>query len=737
MPTFDEVKQKAIDFLMSGAIPKTIGSSLPDAASKVGQTLFNQFIYDPVTKKVLPSSLYETSKKSIQATKNYINNPIPATGDSIQPDYRAELTKQMVSDMPIIAGMTSPLTSLAGKSKDAIAKTASKLFSAEGNAAKQLTSGVKQLPYKFDEVTKKVLLQPPQGGVQPIPQKVAKTITGVDSTINLKRDVPIKDVHGQKATLPAGEAYTAYNTSDNKIVLKDGETFVVNKNQYQNVKGNALKSGVPQDFAPELKGVEETIRGDKGYADIIRKKQGIPDGELVDVPLTKYHQYTLPGGENYREVLIKAPAKLEGAARQENADKIAKELYGKTHRELWDSGKMDEWNKVSAMNKTEYGNNFKSGHWEEPNVLAHVRLNDRLTPDGKKVTFMEEMQSDWAREGRKTGFKQRTENPERLLPEGWSIKTNGDTWRVVDSFGVDVPNKLGDGASYGGSKNVALGKALGDETLMGDFKGGIPNHHLLKDWQKLSIKRALKDAVDNGSDYFAWTTGEQQQARYDLSKQLDRIDWGAHPYNQGEKQVSLIVKNGENIKVAVDKNNIIKKVSSNKAENWIGKNINEAIGKGIGEKIGKTSNGTLSGEGFNIGGEWAKKLYDEQLPNMVKDITGVKPEIIKLPTGKVMATYEDLPRHLQKLVDYLDMGKISQQEIQEIAKKDGFEFDFDMSGELNSITNLKEMGNQQAIRITPELKAKILGQEVPLKKPSGQAPQGWVFDPLFNKVVPK
>ena len=43
-------------------------------------------------------------------------------------------------------------------------------------------------------------------------------------------------------------------------------------------------------------------------------------------------------------------------------------------------------------------------------------------------------------------------------------------------------------------------------------------------WTKLGLKVALKEAVKEGADKIAWTTGEQQNGRYDLSKQVDTID---------------------------------------------------------------------------------------------------------------------------------------------------------------------------------------------------------------------
>jgi hypothetical protein len=48
---------------------------------------------------------------------------------------------------------------------------------------------------------------------------------------------------------------------------------------------------------------------------------------------------------------------------------------------------------------------FTRSHWDEPNVLAHVRFNERTDADGKRVLFVEEIQSDWAQKGKKEGFQ--------------------------------------------------------------------------------------------------------------------------------------------------------------------------------------------------------------------------------------------------------------------------------------------------------------------------------------------
>ena len=53
--------------------------------------------------------------------------------------------------------------------------------------------------------------------------------------------------------------------------------------------------------------------------------------------------------------------------------------------------------------KNEVGT-YTGGHFPEDNVLAHVRFNERITPEGESMLFIEEMQSDWGHAGLDKGF---------------------------------------------------------------------------------------------------------------------------------------------------------------------------------------------------------------------------------------------------------------------------------------------------------------------------------------------
>lgn len=611
------------------------------------------------------------------------------------------------------------------------------------------------------------------------PKIAAKTVVGKEPIINTKRDIPIKDVFGNKAVLPAGEAYTPHLTSDNKIILKDGEQFLVNKSTYDNVKGQSVK-GEAKPFAPELEGLEESYKGvgrwsgDEYVADgqvvanIVKNDDGtwsyqsdLSEGsdvfktrkEAMDAVIdeitnpyaetgTKYNQYTLPGGENYREVLIKAPIKTELtpteiASLNNRAEEINK-IYSHSKLSIAEERKLLDELKQIRLKVDQAGSptgTFRSSHWDEPNVISHIRMNDR-TYKGKKVAFMEELQSDWAREGRSKGFSELTE---------------ADIKSIQDEFG--------------GTREEAIKLA---QTEKGG--GGIPYNPLLKNWQEPTIKRALKDAVDNDAEYFAWINGEQTSARYNLATYVDEVKW--NPSQTGGKTVKLSPKAGSSeIGITLDKNGGI--IASSQGD-WKGKQLDEVLGKGLADRIMGEEKGTLSGEGLKFGGEWANNLYDKQVKSIVEKLTGGKVEEIDLglpiekdqnsfqvvdmsqiPTRakltsdkiKVGSTiYDDSNSVEYTITDVLGDGKFRAVDKNRLEKardvirglpvddvweklsvKEKFKAVVKISpdaarGLQETFDISTKPTTQQAIRLTPEIKARIKGEAPPLKQPSNKEP---------------
>lgn len=641
------------------------------------------------------------------------------------------------------------------------------------------------------------------------------------SDLNLKRDVSVTTLTGEKVTIPEGEALSTYEKGG-KALLKDGREYVVSKSQYENIKNNSLKSEA-KDFAPELKGTEETVKGSitekqkaigeqnistlKDMETKIREKASVYTSKGKDAPqnlidelttvvekrraiesgftrgdTTKFSQYQLPGGKNYKEVLIKAPegklpekyTKFEDY-RQELIKKYGDNFYNSNYSSkltLQEASKLRTLKRFSQQKNELYlpenksklkeaeesirKQTFKSSHWDEPNVISHLRLNER-TYKGKKVTFMEELQSDWAREGRANGFS----GPEEVIPgKKFHVEKQGE-----NNFVVKDENNVEWHSSQNRTVAEARAETFNQRGIPGVLKReGIPNHPLLKNWQELSIKRALKEAVDNNSEYLSWINGEQTSARYNLSTQLENAKWQPRPHNNAIKEITLKTKEGKDIRIDIDEKGII----TNYDENWKYKKLDEVLGKGLADSIMSKESGTLSGEGLKFGGEWANNLYDKQVKNIVEDLTGAKVEVIDmgLPIdnktksfeiathGKVATSFEKLTPQNAKVGQEVRIGdttdgdyyiitdilggdgkfkampknEISENSIKLLQSgKDHFDLPLQESQRISNyaetfdISTKKSVG-QQAIFLTPAIKAKIRGEAPLLKKPSAKLP---------------
>jgi len=142
------------------------------------------------------------------------------------------------------------------------------------------------------------------------------------------------------------------------------------------------------------------------------------------------------------------------------------------------------------------------------------------------------------------------------------------------------------------------------------------------------MRRMIRYAIDNGFDRIAWTTGEQQAERYDLSKQIDSI----RVQYEGDKYSLIIEKDGQ----SVDE---INNLSENELEEYVGK---ELAGKIVNKDGGKDESiedlevKKYSGLDLKVGGEGMKSFYDKILPNIANKIGkkyGARVEEDKMETG--------------------------------------------------------------------------------------------------------
>lgn len=315
--------------------------------------------------------------------------------------------------------------------------------------------------------------------------------------------------------------------------------------------------------------------------------------DIGDAPTaTKFEQYTLPGGENYREVLLTLPNKAL-------SEQEAREVLGAKEDAV-----LSEADMQYAANKKAEG--FRSQHFDQPNILAHVRLNDRTDADGSRVLFIEEIQSDWHQAGRKKGYK----GEQRLPPNTRIKKVTNTVWQIIDENGRVV---------FGGTPAQVQNY---------NPSGAVPDAPFKKTWHEMAFRRVAQMAAQQGYDKIAWTTGEQQNERFDLSKQVSRVIWD----EEGERLQAIDLDG----KPVIEETNVRRE----NLEDYVGKEIAERL---INEPVKKSGLRSLQGDDLKIGGEGMKGFYDKIIPSYAKKF-GKKygAEVQTLRLGGQELSYDDI-----------------------------------------------------------------------------------------------
>lgn len=329
----------------------------------------------------------------------------------------------------------------------------------------------------------------------------------------------------------------------------------------------------------------------------------------------RYGKYQLPGGTNYREVLLTLPVKSKWAS-YDSAGNL----------KLWIDGEPTQAQKDAAAIAggylqrtmlTDAAGTFKSGHWDEPNILAHIRVNDRTDADGKKVLFVEELQSDWAQGLRKNGT-QATTNRFSVRDVNGNIRGDFATAEEADAYLQNPPANMRQFFEWrmgGEPARVVETSAPNIGIPDGPFVGKTDA------WLSLALKRIVKMAVDEGYDRVAFINGDQSAERYDLSKQVNSIKWRPNGVGGG-RTVNIEIPSHGNAELLVNENGKVvgSRGARNAFESADGKQLDEVIGKEIATKVMQDTDGDLSGNGLKVGGEGMKAFYDKIVPNTLKDV---------------------------------------------------------------------------------------------------------------------
>ena len=395
---------------------------------------------------------------------------------------------------------------------------------------------------------------------------------------------------------------------------------------------------------------------------------------------TRYSQYQLEGEkENYKEILITLPSK-EG----KNPLHAKRDVLSKQKREAFEREDYDLANEIdnqisevtrqlkaeNSLNTTGEKSLYKSSHFDEPNILVHLRMNTRIDEQGNKVLFLEEVQSDWGQQGKKEGFKNDDVENKKVSSIKKEISENIKKMSLLESQAVESAI-----LEYTGRKDpTELFKNIKDvknaleilnlektETIVNEYNSVSITNSVLSDklkgkygelvvgnskltptapfvtdtnsWTKLALKVALKEAVKQGATKIAWTTGEQQNERYDLSKQVDKIEVEAVEDVDNLFFVDIKLSNGTTDNLEVE-NGIIRE------GNYQGQRLDSVVGKDYADKIMSTPKGenkTLEGADLKVGGKGMKGFYGSPtegslgiLGNVAKSLFKQEPKITTL-----------------------------------------------------------------------------------------------------------
>lgn len=450
----------------------------------------------------------------------------------------------------------------------------------------------------------------------------------------------------------------------------------------------------------------------------------------------KYSDYQLPGGTNYREHLMTMPP------------------------ETWYASRRDR-----------VGGAHYSSHWDEPNVIVHTRMNDRMlggvanvedvarriaqavnatpetigsgapavavkkgliTPEeaadwsrgrainefsdkkgtGVRSLHAEEFQSDLHQEGRKQGYKSgkslsAAEREREETSIQKALREHEDKNPGFDTFRDAWPGDL---------------RARWD-ALYKDHKA-VPNFPFKKSWPDLAIKRWLREAVDNDYDAVSWTPGEAQRDRFQLSHSLEALHYNKRPNGYtlfGDK------KGGGDVLI-----NRGMAVKEDELSRYVGDAMAEKIKKGEGHE-NEDGSRSFNNQDLKVGGEGLVSFYD-------KTIKGKVEALVEKFGGKV-EKHEGGPKYTGPSVEQLRKElKEHTQRYHDKAEPEYHQKYQELYNKLGEAKKAEEQAKSNSpvwsVKLTPEMKRAIRSEGFPLFS-AGPVMTPVDHDPFDKKQKPK
>ena len=369
-----------------------------------------------------------------------------------------------------------------------------------------------------------------------------------------------------------------------KMGVKKDEIYWSGIDNWLDAQGKVSKQQVVEFVRNNGVKVEDvTLGGDKEFNAIRDKLDRMMLDELEDRPVDKAEQAALE--KRLREVKNTEP--------KHNNDKLT--LPGGTdYRELVVT--------VPTIEPHNAGDSTHFGDTGGGRSIGWLRMDTR---DGG--LFIEELQSQRAQQGRSKGFSSAngpvTEAERNEAKSYFGLSSS--YWDSIDNaerdmFVLDMRER-----EFKRNRHVPPAPFVSDS-----------NNKATNAYITLLMKKALIEAVSNDHASVSWTTGDQQSERYDLSKQINMVS--AISNNNGTYNLIVEDKSGNEIDPYSRSG---KRVTPAEMEEVIGKDLTKKVVAGADlvkdkpwPKSASTNPAfyTVRGVDLKMGGEWAQSMYGNE-----------------------------------------------------------------------------------------------------------------------------
>jgi GNAT superfamily N-acetyltransferase len=338
--------------------------------------------------------------------------------------------------------------------------------------------------------------------------------------------------------------------------------------------------------------------------------------------LAKWRDYRLGGPRsNYNEMQLQLL--VPGSRKLESFAKAAQEKYGLQWRGQLNDEERDEYSRLHDIQRNAPPE-FYGDHWDEGNVLAHARFDDRTLGDGSRAMHVAEIQSDWHQAGRKKGYRDHkaiaalADEYEKAVAAQELARDELPEWKAYSAAILNLDTdrtELGDLYNAYSKALSSLPESVRVSQLSWALKSAqedtVPDAPFKKNWHELMFKHLLQHAVDQGYDALSWDTGHTNAERFQQRKPMHQISWQP---STGELWGINDELGEHKIADGVTDQNLAQHVGKNAAAQLL-------AGDSEQEKYTRPGDGpnwrVIDGRGLMAGGAGMVGFYDKMLPEFV------------------------------------------------------------------------------------------------------------------------